>query len=31
MTGAGLYWIILLDDFAGNWGLIFIALTEGDS
>ena len=30
MTGSGIYWIILMDDFAGSWGLIFIALIEGN-
>jgi len=29
MTGCGVYWIILMDDFAGSWGLIFIAIIEG--
>jgi len=28
MTGSGIYWIVLMDDFAGSWGLIIIALIE---
>jgi len=30
MTGSGIYWIVLLDDYAGSWGLIFIAIIEGN-
>ena len=29
MTGSGIYWVVLLDDYAGSWGLIFIAIIEG--
>jgi hypothetical protein len=31
MTGSGIYWIVLIDDYAGSWGLIFIAIIEGKS
>lgn len=30
MTGSGIYWVVLLDDFAGSWGLIILALFEGE-
>ena len=28
MTRSGIYWVVLLDDYAGSWGLIFIAIVE---
>ena len=28
MTRSGIYWVVLLDDYAGSWGLIFIAILE---